>query len=118
MIANVLLALLLLQSPRRSAPRQQQSANPQGSVTDAVAAFSGVFKAADKKFVTIDVENGQTMRMFITGSTKFTRDGKAAHAADFESGEDVTVYASRDARMNLLAVEVAHVKAAKAPPKP
>ena len=44
--------------------------------------------------------------MYITGSTRFIRDGKPAKASDFHTDENVTVDASRDARLNLLAVRV------------
>jgi hypothetical protein len=72
----------------------------------AVATFDGEFKSADKKYVTVEVEDGQTMRMFITRGTKFIRDGKPARPADFHQGDKVSVDAERDARMNMLAVRV------------
>jgi hypothetical protein len=89
--------------------RQQQTPNVQGANTDAVATFTGTFKSADKKSLFIDLEDGNTMRMYITGSTKFFRDDKAAKASDFHAGDNVTVDASRDARLNMLAVRVANV---------
>jgi hypothetical protein len=76
---------------------------PAGS---AIATFSGVFKSADKKYVVISLENGETMRMYVTRGTRFIREGKAARAGDFHDGEAVDVDAERDARMNLLAVRV------------
>jgi Domain of unknown function (DUF5666) len=94
--------------------RPQPNANAGGANTDAVATFTGTFKSADKKYIFLDLEDGNTMRMFITGATKFMRDDKAAKASDFRSGDKVTVDASRDARMNLLAVRVEAVPA-KAP---
>jgi hypothetical protein len=119
-VTNIVLVLMLLQSPRQRNPRQQQPVGGiQGTNEGAVATFAGTFKSADKKFITIEVEDGQTMRMYITGSTKFIRDGKAAKAADFHIDENVTVDASRDARLNLLAVRVEAVQTAKAQaPKP
>jgi hypothetical protein len=116
-LANCLLVVTLMlfqQVPRQRTPRQQQSPNLQGGNTDAVATFNGTFKSADKKYIVIEVEEGNTMRMYITGSTKFVRDDKPAKASDFQPGENVTVDASRDARLNLLAVRVAAV-AARAP---
>jgi hypothetical protein len=113
-LPNLILALVLLQiMPRQRTPQPQ--VNPQGANTDAVATFTGSFKSADKKYLLITVEEGQTMQMFLTGSTKFVRDGKPARASDFHTGDDVTVDASRDARMNLLAVRVEAVKAPKTP---
>jgi hypothetical protein len=116
---SLVLALLLLQVPYpRRLPQGQIPSAPGGANTDAIATFAGTFKAADKKYLTIEVEEGQTMRMYITGSTKFFRDGKPAHASDFESGESVTVDASRDARFNLMAVRVERTpKPAKTPDK-
>jgi hypothetical protein len=105
----VILTLMLLQYPYPypgRTQRPQPNANAGGANTDAVATFAGTFKSADKKYLFIELEDGNTMRMFITGSTKFMRDDKAAKAADFHAGENVTVDASRDARMNLLAVRV------------
>jgi hypothetical protein len=110
-LAGVFLALMLFQQvPRQRTPRQQQTPNLQGN-TDAIATFNGIFKSADKKFITIDLEDGNTMRMYITGSTKFIREDKPVKAADFHTGENVTVDASRDARLNLVAVRIAAVPA-------
>jgi len=103
-------AVMLFQPvPRQRTPRQQQTPRSQGSNTDAVATFNGVFKSADKKFITIEVENGQTMRMYITGSTRFIRDNKPAKVSDFHLDDAVTVDASRDTLLNLVAVRVASV---------
>jgi hypothetical protein len=111
----VFVALMLFQYPYPypgRTQRPQPNASAGGANTDAVATFTGTFKSADKKYLFIDLEDGNTMRMYITGSTKFMRDDKAAKAADFHSGDRVTVDVSRDARMNLLAVRVEAV-----PPK-
>lgn len=116
MILPAHLALLfLLQAPQRRAP-QPQSGAVKGADTEAVASFDGVFKGADKKFVFVEVESGDQMRMYITGSTKFIRDGKPAHAKDFRDGERVTADAVRDARLNMLAVRIELVPA-KTPAK-
>lgn len=95
---------------QRRIPPGQNVPNTKGTITDAVATFDGTFKSADKKYLTIEVEEGQAMRMYITGSTKFFRDDKEVKAADFHPDEKVTVEASRDARLNLLAVRVIAVK--------
>jgi len=113
--ATLILALLLLQYPYpRQYPQQypqRQNPNIQGGpAADAIATFEGTFKSADKKHLLIAVEDGQTMQMYITGSTKFIRDGKPAKAADFHHDENVTVDATRDARLNMLAVRVEAVK--------
>ncbi|MES1261011.1 MAG: hypothetical protein ABUS49_04675 [Acidobacteriota bacterium] len=84
-----------------------------GSVVDAVATFDGVFKTADKKFIEIQVESGDTMRMYITHTTKFIRDGKTVKAADFHDGDKVTADATRDVRLNLLAVKIENKPADK-----
>jgi hypothetical protein len=111
-VASVALAFMLFQQvPRQRTPRQQQTSNPQRSNTDAIATFNGTFKSAEGKFLTIAVEEGQTMRMYITGSTRFIRDGKPAKIADFHTDENVAVDASRDARLNLVAVRVEAVSA-------
>ncbi len=110
-IAFSLLQQYPQQTPRTRTPRPTADAGP-GANTDAIATFSGAFKSADKKYVNIDVEGGE-MRMYLTHSTKFVRDGKPARASDFESGELVTADTARDARFNLLAVKIELVK----PPK-
>jgi len=113
----VFVTLMLFQYPYPypgRVPRQQGAPNGPGANTDAVATFTGTFKSADKKYLFIDLEDGNTMRMYVTGATKFMRDDKSAKAADFHYGDKITVDASRDARMNLLAVRVEAV-AEKAP---
>lgn len=89
-----------------------------GPVPDAVASFDGVFKTADKKFVEIQVDSGDIMRMYITGKTKFIRDGKPAKAADFHDGDKVVADATRDARLNLLAVRIENAKPEDRKPEP
>jgi hypothetical protein len=105
-VTLVLAFMLMQQVPRQRTPRQQQAPNAQVQTAEAVATFDGTFKSADKKHVIIEVENGQTMQMFVTGATKFLRNGKLVKAADFQSGEPVTVQAERDVRFNLIAVSV------------
>jgi hypothetical protein len=81
-----------------------------GPVIDAVASFDDVFKSADKKFIEIQVDSGDIMRMYITGKTKFIRDGKAAKREDFHDGDKIVADATRDARLNLLAVRIENKK--------
>ena len=100
LLTSLALALALFQAP----------------VPNAIATFDGVFKNSTRKFVEMQVESGETMRMYVTRGTKFVRDGKAARATDFHDGEKVTVDAERDLRMNLLAVRVELYKK-EAPPK-
>jgi hypothetical protein len=76
------------------------------AVPDAVATIDGIFKNASKKFVEVQVESGDTMRMYITGKTKFIRDGKPVKSSEFHDGDPVTADASRDARLNMLAVKI------------
>jgi len=87
-------------------------------VPDAVATFDGIFKSADKKFLEIQVDDsGDIMRMYITRSTKFVRDGKTVKASDFHDGDKVVAEATRDARLNLLAVKI-EIKPPDAKPAP
>lgn len=87
-------------------------------VPNAIATFDGVFRTANSKFVEIQVESGDTMRMYVTHGTKFVKDGKPARARDFHDGDPVTVDAERDLRLNMLAVKVASAaSAASTPPK-
>ena len=110
MTTLLLTALMLFQYPYPGqAPRRQSNPVKEPADTEAVATFTGTFKSADKKFLMIDVENGNTMRMYITGATKFFRDDKPVKASDFHPGDPVSVDASRDNRLNLLAVRVTAV---------
>ena len=45
------------------------------------------FTAVGKRPLVIEVESGQNMRMFVTGSTKFIRDGKPSKASEFHDGD-------------------------------
>ena len=81
------------------------------------ASFSGTFKTADHGRIVVEVEGGETMRMYVTHSTKYFRDGKPAKLGDFQNGDHVNVDAERDVRMNLLAVRVEAVKQPSSHPK-
>ncbi len=93
--AIIFLLALLLQQPQP---------------TGIPATFSGTFKMAEHGRIVVEVEDGETMRMYVTHSTKYFRDGKPAKLSDFQNGDRVTVDAERDVRMNLLAVRVEAVK--------
>ena len=79
-------------------------------VPNAVATFEGVFKSDNGKFIEVQVESGETMRMYRTRGTKFVKDGKPVKPAAFHEGDKVIVDAERDIRMNLLAVKVEAAK--------
>lgn len=74
------------------------------------ASFSGTFKMAEHGRIVVEVEGGESMRMYVTHSTKYFRDGKPAKLSDFQNGDHVNVDAERDVRMNLIAVRVEAVK--------
>ena len=103
------LALALSLSAQMRPPRVPGGTNI-GPVVDAVASFDGVFKSADKKFVEIHVESGDIMRMYITHNTKFVLDGKNVKPTAFHDGDKVLADATRDARMNMLAVKIENKK--------
>ena len=107
LVASAVLALMLVQLI------PEEGGVPRNGNTDAVATFDGVFKSADKKFLLIETEEGNSIRMTVTGSTKFVRDGKPAKPADFKPDEKVRVDTSRDAKFNLIAVKVETAPAAK-----
>jgi len=104
------LALGLSLSAQVRPPRYGRGDNLGSAVVDAVASFDGVFKSADKKFVEIQVESGDVMRMYITSKTKFLLDGKTVKPSAFHDGDKVLADATRDARMNLLAVKIENKK--------
>jgi hypothetical protein len=76
------------------------------------ASFTGTFKTAEHGHIVVEVEGGESMRMYVTHSTKYFRDGKPAKLSDFHDGDSVNVDAERDVRMNLVAVRM---EAAKPP---
>jgi len=80
------------------------------------ATFTGVYRGMESGRVVIEVDNGNSMRMFVTNSTKFVRDGKPSKASQFHDGDPVSVDAERDIRMNLVALRVTAVK--PGPPDP
>jgi len=98
-------------------PRLTPSGGNVSPVSGAIASFEGVFKNADKKFVEIQVESGDIMRMYITHGTKFILDGRTVKASDFHDGDKVTADATRDARMNMLAVKIENKKPEEKPTK-
>ena len=72
----------------------------------AVATFDGVWKSGDRKQIYIAVESGETLRMLVTGATKFVRGRKPARITEFHEGEKISVDAERDLMMNMLVVRV------------
>lgn len=76
------------------------------------ATFTGVYRGAESGRIVIEVESGQNMRLFVTHSTKFIRDGKPSKESQFHDGDAVSVDAERDLRMNMVALRVEAV-----PPK-
>ena len=80
------------------------------------ATFTGLYRGIESGRVVIEVQNGQNMRMFLTNSTKFVRDGKPSKSSQFHDGDSVSVDAERDVRMNLVALRVEAVRATPAKP--
>jgi hypothetical protein len=117
-IAGLVMTLALTQYIPRPRGPVQPNIDTQGAQTGIVATLKGTFKSANKQYLMITVEDGNVMQLYITHTTKFIRDDKPAKASDFQSDEPVTVEASRDARLNLLAVRVEAVKAPKTDRKP
>ncbi len=110
LILPLALGLSLSAQVRPPRPGFGRGDNLGSAVVDAVASFDGVFKSSDKKFVEIQVESGDVMRMYITSKTKFLLDGKAVKPSAFHDGDKVLADATRDARMNLLAVKIENKK--------
>ena len=86
-------------------------------VPNAVATFEGTFKTSNGKFVEVQMESGDTMRMYITRGTKFIQSGKNVKAVAFHEGDRVRVDAERDLRMNMLAVKIEAMPEKKGPEK-
>jgi hypothetical protein len=100
LLASMAVLFALLQVPPHSIP----------------ATFTGIYRGIESGHVLVEVEGGQDLRMFVTGSTKFIRDGKPSKASQFHDGDPVTVDAQRDLRMNLVALRVEAVKPGPARP--
>ena len=79
------------------------------------ATFEGIFRQPERGQLVLETENGQSLRMFVTGATKFVREGKPSRLNAFHDGDPVSVDAGRDMLMNLVAtrVELAKPKPAK-----
>ena len=101
LLASVAVLFALMQAP---------------SVPSAPATFTGVYRGMESGRVIIEMGPDQNLRMFVTGSTKFIRDGKKSKASEFHDGDNVTVDAERDMRMNLVALRV-EMTPPKAPEK-
>jgi hypothetical protein len=82
------------------------------------ATFTGVFRGIESGHLVIEVQDGQDLRMFVIGSTKFIRDGKPSKASQFHDGDRISVDAERDARMNLVALRVEAVPPPQSPGPP
>ena len=75
-------------------------------VPEAPATFTGVYRGVESGHVIVEIGPDRNMRMFVTGATKFIRDGKKSKASEFHDGDNVTVDAERDLRMNLVALRI------------
>jgi hypothetical protein len=75
-------------------------------IPSAPATFTGVYRGVESGHVIVEIGPDRNMRMFVTGSTKFIRDGRKSKASEFHDGDYVTVDAERDLRMNLVALRV------------
>ncbi|MDE3196094.1 MAG: hypothetical protein KGN84_07115 [Acidobacteriota bacterium] len=112
-------ALIAQVAPHPAAPKAKgkSKVGAPSDVEEAVASFDGVFKAVDRKFVSIQVDSGDIMRMYVTHGTRWVRDGKNVKASNFHEGDPVTAEASRDILMNMVAVKI-EAKKPGAKPKP
>jgi len=95
LLASVTVMFALMQAPLAQPP----------------ASFAGTFKGFESGHIVIEVASGNNMVLFVTGSTKYFREGKKSKPAEFHSGDHVQVDAERDMRMNMVALRVEEVKA-------
>lgn len=116
LIVPLLLLLLVPGGPQARRYPGVTSSRGSSVNTDAIASFTGTFKSADKKFIVVGVEDGESIKAYVTGKTKFVRDGKAVKASAFEEGELVLLDCERDLRMNMVAVKL-ELAPKKAPAK-
>lgn len=82
--------------------------------------FSGRIKSADAKSMAIETEDGRQLRIYITRSTRFVRDGETLKSVTLKPGTIVSVEARQNAEFFLYAVTVQIMKdpAPEPAPKP
>ena len=120
-LALLFLVPLLLQSQggygrvRRSAP----SPGTLGAYQGVTVTFHGKLKDRDKKKIELETDENQLVTIWLSGKTKFLKDGKAIKASAIDLETPVTVDASEDKDLSILAIAVTvdSPQEKRAPPK-
>ena len=113
-VRNLAVLLMLLLAPavllgQSGYPRMRR---PSGSpatlegIKGVVVTLHGKLKVLDKKKIVIETEEKELVNIRLSGKTKFFNNGKAIKPASIDLETPVTVDASEDADMSVLAVNV------------
>jgi hypothetical protein len=101
-------ALLLGQSGRTRARRNggQISPGTPDAYKGVAVTFHGKLKDLDKKQIVIETDEDQTVSMRITGKTKFLKNDQAIKPTQIDLGTPVSIDASEDTDLSILALNV------------
>ena len=77
-----------------------------GAYQGVVVTFHGKLKDRDKQKIDIETDENQVVEIRVSGKTKFLKNGKAIKASDIDLETHVTVDASEDKDLSVLAVAV------------
>jgi hypothetical protein len=109
--ALLFLLPLLLQSQGGGYGRVRRSANPSspatlGAYQGVIVTFHGKLKDRDKKKIEVETEENQLVTIRLSGKTKFLKDGKAIKASAIDLETAVSVDATEDRDLSILAIAV------------
>ena len=107
-VALLLLLPLLLQSQGGYGRRRGNpiSTATLGAYQGVAVTFHGKLKDLDKKKIEVETDENQLVTIRLSGKTKFLKDGKAIKASAIDLEAAVTVDASEDRDLSILAIAV------------
>ena len=110
-VVLLLLLPLLLQSQGGGYGRGRRSANPRspaslGAYQGVTVTFHGKLKDRDKNKIEIETDESQLVTIMLSGKTKFFKNGKEIKASLIDLETVVSVDASEDRDLSILAIAV------------
>jgi hypothetical protein len=120
---TVMLATLAVQAQSTYPRMRRGTASPAtlGAYKGVVVTFHGKLKVLDKKKIVIETdekEEKELVSIRLTGKTKFFDKGKPVKPASIDMETEVTVDASEDTDLSVVAINVTVGSPEKANPKP
>lgn len=108
LVCSWLLLPLLLQAQYGRIRRNANPGSPGtlGAYQGVTVTFHGKLKDRDKQKIDVETDEGQVVTIRISSKTKFQKDGKAIKASDIDLETVVTVDASEDKDLSILASAV------------